>query len=118
MQFDELSEQRPYVPLPIAPRMRVSPGTEELPPQRRDAAKRRSPLRRVLFILFQVVIAVGAFALTRDYMLDGAFTRSARNLVLPGDGANGEQQSVAAAKDEPSELKSSASQSVIPYQKP
>ncbi len=118
MQFDELSEQRPYAPLPIAPRMRVSPGTEEFPPRRSDAAKRRGPLRRVLFILFQVVIAVGAFALTRDYMLDGAFTRSARNLVLPDDGANGEQQSFATAKDEPSSSKSPASQSVIPYQKP
>lgn len=118
MQFDELSEQRPYAPLPIAPRMRVSPGTQELPPQRRDVAKRRVSLRRVFFISFQVVIAVGAFALTRDYMSDGTFTQSVRNLGLPGEGADWEQQPIATAKNEPSGLKPPASQSVIPYQKP
>ena len=96
----------------------MSPGTQELPPQRRDVVKRRFSLRRVLFILFQVVIAVGAFALTRDYMSDGAFTQSARNLVLPGEGADWEQQPIATVKNEPPGLSPAASQSVIPYQKP
>ncbi len=96
----------------------MSPRTEELPPQRRDVVKRRFSLRRVLFILFQVVIAVGAFALTRDYMSDGAFTQSARNLVLPGEGADWEQQPIATAKNEPPGSSPPASQSVIPYQKP
>ncbi len=117
MQFDELSEPRAHKAMPMAPRLR-SPSPLEEPPQKIGGAQRRVSRGVVLFVLFQLIVAVGVFVVTRDYMSGGALVHSVRNILLPGDGSDGDQELIATPKDANPENTIAETKSVIEYQKP